>query len=101
MLKGYTKEEKSWMMYDWANSAHSVIVVTLLPIFFSSVAGFMRNTTSAMSIWGYVTSIAMLISALLAPVIGALGDFKGMRKKMFLFFWPWVCWPARGLPLRP
>ena len=34
MLKGYTKEEKSWMMYDWANSAHSVIVVTLLPIFF-------------------------------------------------------------------
>ena len=59
MLKGYTKEEKSWMMYDWANSAHSVIVVTLLPIFFSSVAGFMRNTTSAMSIWGYVTSIAM------------------------------------------
>ena len=29
MLKGYTKEEKSWMMYDWANSAHSVIVVTL------------------------------------------------------------------------
>ncbi len=48
MLKDYTKEEKSWMMYDWANSAHSVIVVTLLPIFFSSVAGFMRNTTSAM-----------------------------------------------------
>ncbi len=86
MLKGYTKEEKSWMMYDWANSAHSVIVVTLLPIFFASVAGFMRNTTSAMSIWGYVTSIAMLISALLAPVLGAVGDFKGMRKKMFFVF---------------
>lgn len=45
----------------------------------------MRNTTSAMSIWGYVTSIAMLISALLAPVIGALGDFKGMRKRCFCF----------------
>ena len=91
MLKGYTKEEKSWMMYDWANSAHSVIVVTLLPIFFSSVAGFMRNTTSAMSIWGYVTSIAMLIWAILKPC----------EKRCFLFFWQWVCWPARGLPLRP
>ena len=91
MLKKYTKEEKSWMMYDWANSAHSVIVVTLLPIFFSSVAGFMRNTTSAMSIWGYVTSIAMLISALLAPVLGALGDFEGMRKKLFfLFLYPGI-----------
>lgn len=94
MLKGYTKEEKSWMMYDWANSAHSVIVVTLLPIFFSSVAGFMRNTTSAMSIWGYVTSIAMLISARWAIL-------KACEKRCFLFFWPWVCWPARGLPLRP
>ena len=32
MLKGFTKEEKSWMMYDWANSAHSVIIVTLLEV---------------------------------------------------------------------
>ena len=35
-LKKFTKQELSWMMYDWANSAHSVIVVTLLPIFFGS-----------------------------------------------------------------
>ena len=33
-LKGFTKEEKSWMMYDWANSAYSVIIVTILPIIF-------------------------------------------------------------------
>ena len=33
-LKKFTKQEISWMMYDWANSAHSVIVVTILPIFF-------------------------------------------------------------------
>ena len=31
-LKKFTKQELSWMMYDWANSAHSVIVVTILPI---------------------------------------------------------------------
>ena len=82
------------MMYDWANSAHhSVIAVTLLPIFFVG-GGALCNTTSAMSIWGYVTSIAMLISALLAPVIGALGDFKGMGKKMFFVFLAVVCWLA-------
>lgn len=101
MLKGYTREEKSWMMYDWANSAHSVIVVTLLPIFFSSVAGFMRNTTSAMSIWGYVTSIAMLISALLAPVLGALGDFEGMRKKLFFLFLAVGVLACAGLAVTP
>ena len=33
MLKGYSKKEKSWMLYDWANSAHSVIIVTLIPVF--------------------------------------------------------------------
>ena len=31
-LKKFTKQEISWMMYDWANSAHSVIVVTILPM---------------------------------------------------------------------
>ena len=29
-LKGFTRQELSWMMYEWANSAHSVIIVTLL-----------------------------------------------------------------------
>ena len=81
LLKGYTKEEKSWMMYDWANSAHSVIVVTILPIFFNSIA-----TARGMSIWGYATSAAMLIVALMAPILGAFGDFKGYRKKLFCGF---------------
>ena len=80
LLKGYTKEEKSWMMYDWANSAHSVIVVTILPIFYNTVVGYMADSASGMSTWGYATSAAMAIVALLAPVLGVFGDFKGMRK---------------------
>lgn len=86
LLKGYTKEEKSWMMYDWANSAHSVIVVTILPIFYNTVAGYMADSVSGMSTWGYATSAAMAIVALLAPVLGVFGDFKGMRKKLFVGF---------------
>ena len=86
MLKGYTKEEKSWMMYDWANSAHSVIVVTILPIFYNTVAGYMADSASGMSTWGYATSAAMAIVALLAPVLGVFGDFRGMRKKLFVGF---------------
>ena len=61
ILKGYTKQEISWMMYDWANSAHSVIIVTLLPIFFDTVAGYTADSVSSMSTWGYATSIAMLM----------------------------------------
>jgi len=79
-LKGYTKQEKSWMMYDWANSAESVIIVTILPIFYDTISA---NSTAAINRWGYGTSLSMLICALLAPFLGALGDFKGMRKKLF------------------
>lgn len=82
-LKDYTKEEKSWMMYDWANSAESVIIVTILPIFYDTISA---NSTAAINRWGTGTSLAMLICALLSPFLGALGDFKGMRKKLFLAF---------------
>lgn len=85
-LKSYTKQEKSWMMYDWANSAHSVIVVTILPIFYNTVASFTKDAVTSMSTWGYCTSIAMLIIAFLAPILGAFSDFKGFRKKMFFGF---------------
>ncbi|MDO5385419.1 MAG: MFS transporter [Rikenellaceae bacterium] len=69
------------MMYDWANSAHSVVVVTILPVFFNQIA-----TARGMTAWGYATSTAMLIVALLAPVLGAFGDFRGYRKKLFFGF---------------
>lgn len=86
LLKGYTKQEASWMMYDWANSAHSVIVVTILPIFYNTVAGYMADSASGMTTWGYATSIAMAIVALAAPVLGVFGDFEGWRKKLFTVF---------------
>lgn len=85
-LKSFTKEEKSWMMYDWANSAHSVIVVTILPIFYNTVAQFTKDANTSMSTWGYSTSFAMLIVALLSPILGAFGDLQGWRKRFFTGF---------------
>lgn len=100
MLKGYTKQEISWMMYDWANSAHSVIIVTLLPIFFDTVAGYTADSVSSMSTWGYATSIAMLIVALAAPFLGVFGDIRGMRKSCSAFLCCWALQPARVWRLR-
>ena len=52
MLKNYTREEKSWMLYDWANSAFSAIVADGNTISASSlgVAGFF-----AASVKGFAT----------------------------------------------
>ena len=74
------------MMYDWANSAHSVIVVTILPIFFDTVAGYTADSVSSMSTWGFATSLAMAIVALSAPFLGVFGDIRSMRKKLFTAF---------------
>ena len=88
MLKNYTKEEKSWMLYDWANSSFSAIVAAIiLPIFFQSVAeGSGVSAVDSTAYWGYATSFGTLICAVLAPFLGTLGDFKGMKKRLFTVF---------------
>ena len=74
MLKGYTKAEKSWMLYDWANSAFATIIAAIiLPIFFKEIAH--QNGVSdvdATAFWGYATSCGTLICAVLAPFMGCL-----------------------------
>ncbi len=100
-LRGFTKKEVSWMMYDWANSAHSVVVVTILPIFFNTVARYMQDAASGMTVWGYATSAAMAIVALAAPVLGVFGDFEGFRKKLFTVFMLVGVLSCAGLAITP
>ena len=79
----YTKPEKSWIMYDVANSAFSMIISTTIPIYFSMLAtkgGIDANVVS--SSWGTATAISVLILAVISPILGALADYKGMKKKM-------------------
>lgn len=101
MLKWFTKEEKSWMMYDWANSAHSIVVVTVLPIFFMSL---FKDNTGALANWGSVTSASKFIIALLAPLLGTLGDFKNYKKRLFSLFVAigvLACLALAGMPFSP
>lgn len=88
MLKHYTQEEKSWMLYDWANSSFATIIAAIiLPIFFKQMAmGAGVPDVDATAYWGYATSTGTLICAVLAPFLGTLGDFRGMKKRLFTFF---------------
>ena len=74
------------MMYDWANSAHSVIVVTILPIFFDTVAGYTADSVSSMSTWGFATSLAMAIVAPQRTVFGRVRRYPRNAQKLFLVF---------------
>ena len=82
-----TAVEKSWILYDVANSAFVLQVSTTIPLFFAQLTeeeGFAASEATAL--WGSVTAGAVLILALLSPVLGALADYQGMKKKLFTAF---------------
>ena len=82
-----TRSEKSWILYDVANSAFIMIVTATIPIYFRSLAeGAGVEPSTATSLWGSATSISILILALLSPVLGAIADYEGMKKKIFTVF---------------
>lgn len=80
--KRFTKAEKSWIMYDWANSIYATnIMAAIFPIYFAMQADETGN-----KLYGFAVSAAALVVALLAPILGAIGDFSGMKKKLFAGF---------------
>jgi UMF1 family MFS transporter len=82
------KMEKSWALYDWANSAYSMTVTsTILPLYFKMVYENGGGTsTMSTAYWGYTNAIATLFVALLAPILGTIADYKGFKKKFFTVF---------------
>lgn len=87
-------EEKSkkkaiwaWTMYDWGNSGFATtIMAAVLPVYYSSVAASNLAPNIATARWGFTTSIAALLVALISPVLGAFADFRGSKKKFLALF---------------
>jgi len=82
-----TKEEKSWILYDVANSAFVLIMVTaIMPVFFKEIASKPLSQSQATAIWGYAISMASFVVAILSPFLGALADYRGNKKRLFNIF---------------
>ena len=81
------KAINGWVMYDWANSAFvTTVVAAVLPVYYSSVAASNLDPAEATAKWAFTTSIALVIVALLSPILGAMADFSGAKKKYFTYF---------------
>jgi UMF1 family MFS transporter len=77
----------SWALYDWANSAFATTVMAgFFPVFFQKFWSTDVTPIETTSRLGYANAIAGLAIALLAPVLGAIGD-RGGRRKQFLLAW--------------
>ena len=80
-----TKLEKSWILYDVANSAFILLVSTLLPIYFNALAESANISESDyLAYWGYAGSIATVLVAIIGPICGTLADQRGFKKPLFL-----------------
>ncbi len=82
--KKLTKLEKSWILYDIGNSAFTLLVSTLIPIYFNSLAGAAGiDEEMYLSYWGYAGSISTILVAIIAPICGTLSD-RRFKKPIFL-----------------
>ncbi|OED33521.1 MFS transporter [Planococcus maritimus] len=84
----FTKPEKSWALYDWGNSAYSIIITTaVFPLFYKAAATDaeveLADSTAYLS---YTIAIFTFILAMLGPLLGTIADYEGMKKKFFTVF---------------
>ena len=80
-----TALERNWILYDIGNSAFILLVATLLPIYFNSLASSAGLSESDyLAYWGYAGSVSTLLVAVIAPICGTLADQKGFKKPLFL-----------------
>lgn len=82
-----TPLEKKWVLYDVGNSAFTMLVSTIFPIYFNYLAGNAGiSDVDYLAYWGYAASICTLLVALMGPTLGAIADTKDFKKKIFTTF---------------
>lgn len=87
--KASARERRSWYFYDFGNSAYAAVV--LLAVYSAYFKGEVVGGAEGTRLWGIAVGIAMLLVAVTAPVLGAIADFAGTRKKILLFYTGMAC----------
>ena len=79
-----TRLEKYWILYDVGNSAFTLLISTIIPIYFNYLAGNAGiSEVDYLAYWGYATSVCTLLVAILGPTLGAIADTKNFKKTVF------------------
>ena len=74
-----------WTLFDFANTSFSIVVVTFLyAVYFKKVVA--QGQPIGDLYWSLGTSIAMIITAIISPILGAIADYSAGKKRFLLFF---------------
>jgi UMF1 family MFS transporter len=80
-------ELRAWAMYDWANSAFwCTIVLAVFPPFFADYASAGEDPVAATARFAWATTIAVTLVAVMGPILGAVADYRAMKKRMLAIF---------------
>jgi UMF1 family MFS transporter len=83
----HRRELRAWAMYDWANSAFwTTVIVAVFPPFFSDYAAAGLTPTEATARFAWSTTFAVTLVAILGPILGAVADYRAMKKKLLAAF---------------
>ena len=83
-MKGLSRLEKQWVLYDVGNSAFVMLCTTIIPIYFKNIAtGEGISLADSTAYLSYALSVCTILVALMGPVFGTLADTKGYKKPMF------------------
>lgn len=83
-LKAMNREHLAWYLYDFGNSAYAAVV--LLAIYSAYFKGEVVGGAEGSRLWGISVGIAMLVVAIIAPILGSLADFSASKKRFLLIF---------------
>lgn len=85
--KEHKRAITAWTMYDWANSTFATtMMAAVLPIYYATLGAPGDSPAMMTSRWGFTTALAALIAAVISPVLGAIADFRGSKKKFLAVF---------------
>jgi UMF1 family MFS transporter len=73
-----------WYLFDVGNSAYAAVVI--LAIYAAYFKDVVVGGAEGSRLWGISVGIAMLVVAIISPVLGAIADFAGSKKRMLFFF---------------
>ena len=88
-IRSTRRERWSWYMYDFGNSAYAAVV--LLAVYSAYFKQQVVGGAEGSRLWGISIGIAMLVVALLSPVLGALADYSSTKKRMLAIFTGMAC----------
>jgi MFS transporter, UMF1 family len=90
MMNRERKAVWGWALYDWANSSFATTVMAgFFPVFFKQYWSYGADVNASTAQLGFGNSLAGLVVALMAPVLGAVAD-RGSAKKKFLIFFAYL-----------